>query len=214
MQPVPQSENHNHAQYRKPLCVVFFGVSGAGKGTQAELLTSYLSTHDAARKAVHIEMGALLRAFTDGPTALGTRSKQVMERGELLPTFVPIYVLSTFIDKALSGNEHLIIDGVARKAGQAKMLVEMLDFYGYADRHVVTLELSREVAKERLHARGRSDDATDEAIEKRFAWYEENVRAAIAVFSDAGYIINSIDGSPSVEAIHSEILNTLALPLL
>ena len=80
-----------------------------------------------------------------------------------------------------------------------------------SDLRAVVLTLSKETAKKRLIARGRVDDAKDEALNSRFAWYEEHVVPSIEELQRCGWTICEIDGEPDVQAVHTSILLALGL---
>jgi adenylate kinase family enzyme len=64
--------------------LLFFGPSGAGKGTQVKLLMDKLNALD-DRGIVYVEMGALLREMVAEGTYSGNLTKQIIEQGALMP---------------------------------------------------------------------------------------------------------------------------------
>lgn len=96
------------------MIVVLTGAPGAGKGTQAELLSQRcgykkLSTGDALRK--HVKQG----------TEIGKIAGAIMERGELVPDDVLFKVLSEEL-KAIGPKEVVLLDGYPRNISQAETL--------------------------------------------------------------------------------------------
>jgi adenylate kinase len=94
--------------------VVLIGAVGAGKGTQAELLSRELGL-------VHLASGNLFReALRDG-TPLGERAREYMERGELVPDDITIAMVTEELDRpdAAAG---AILDGFPRTVAQAAAL--------------------------------------------------------------------------------------------
>jgi len=71
--------------------------------------------------------------------------------------------------------------------------------------------LDEKSAKERLIARGRFDDAKDEALHSRFAWYTEHVVPSIETLRELGWTIHEIDGAPDMPTVHKSILSALGL---
>lgn len=193
----------------KPISVLFFGPSGAGKGTQIQMLMDALKARGGA-DVVYVEMGALLReqVAEGGYTAGLTNS--VISTGGLMPGFMPIYLMTKRLVEKFTGAEHIIADGVVRRTSQAEAFDEAMRFYGRAAYDVIVLELSEESTLQRLLARGRNDD-TEEGIRRRIAWYKADVEPALSVLEQKGARIHRISGEPAVEAVHQEILRTLSL---
>lgn len=189
--------------------VQFFGISGAGKGTQASLLKDFF-VRESDLEVLHMEMGERLRglAAAGGPAA--ERITDIQRSGRLVPEFIPSHVLTTFFFNEFTGGEHLVFEGM-RRLRQADVLDEALAFYDRADYDVIVIELSREAAYERLKLRGRADEAKESAIQARFDWYEKETIPAIEMLEKRGRAIHRIDGSPSIEEIHRTILNVLHL---
>jgi adenylate kinase family enzyme len=79
------------------------------------------------------------------------------------------------------------------------------------DNQVIFLTLNEKSAKARLIARGRIDDAKDEALQSRFSWYTEHVVPSIETLRELGWKIHEIDGAPDVESVHKEVLSVLGL---
>jgi adenylate kinase family enzyme len=195
----------------EPITVVFFGISGSGKGTQAELLETYLKENDTARGVVRPEMGNLLRAFMQSGTSLAQKTGEIVSSGGLVPSFMPIYLLTGMLNESFDGSQHVILDGTCRRPDQSRAADDMMRLWGRTNLHVLSLELTPASAKARLVARGRADDAKDEAIASRFAWYEEHVVPAMKTLEECGWAIHHVDGEPDVETIHKNILSTLKL---
>lgn len=193
----------------EPLTVAFFGISGSGKGTQCDLLEKYLRTHDPARAVVRPEMGNLLRSFMQTGTPFALKAGEIITAGGLVPSFMPIYLLTKTLNETFSGGEHLILDGTCRRPDQSRAVDDMVRLFPRTDLRVIVLKLTPESAKQRLLARGRFDDAKDEAIRSRFAWYEEHVVPAIEELGKLGWEIIEIDGEPGIETIHKNILTAL-----
>jgi adenylate kinase family enzyme len=195
----------------KPVTVAFFGISGSGKGTQAEILEKYLIEHGGGLGVVRPEMGNLLRTFMQTGTSLAQKTGEIVSSGGLVPSFMPIYMLTGMLNGSFDGSQHLILDGTCRRPDQSRAVDDMMKLWGRTDLRVISLELTPESAKQRLIARGRADDAKDEAIASRFAWYEEHVVPALKELESLGWQLHKIDGEPDVETIHKNILSVLQL---
>jgi len=194
-----------------PRAVVFFGISGAGKGTQADLLARHLTALDPTRGVLRVEQGALLRARASHNDELGRRVTAIITAGKLVPNFVATTVLAEHVSKHFSGMSHFVFDGVARSDLQARMFDELMIFFDRPDYEIIVLELSVEDAKKRLALRGRYDEATEEQIRNRFRWYAENTVPAIEILEKNGRKVYHIDASLSIEQVHMLTLRMLSL---
>lgn len=192
-----------------PISVILYGISGSGKGTQAHMLKEYLESHD--NSVLYIETGDRLRRFAHGGGHTEELTRAMMERGGLLPSFLPVHLWTDALTREFTGSESLILDGLARRAPEAPILDGAMWFYGRGDYHVVEFTLPTEVARTRLLERNRGDDATEESINRRFAWYGENVLPAIEYFEKAGRQVHRIDANRSIEEIHADVLTCLGL---
>lgn len=182
---------------------IFFGRSGAGKGTQAQLLKEQLEKQ--GRTVKYIETGAAFRTFIESDSFAAKKAKEQMARGDLLPEFLPIWMWSDFLVKEVTGAEDLILDGVARRPHEAPILDSALRFLGREDMHVIYVNVSEEWATERLMGRGRADDHIDE-IKKRLSWFDWNVIPAMAYFHELPlYKFHDINGEQTIEEVHEEI---------
>ena len=193
-----------------PQTFIFFGRSGCGKGTQAELLIDYLAKKDPNRKTIFIETGRLLRSFADNEKGFtGQKVKKILGEGGLQPEFLPIYLWGGKLIKELSGDEHIVCDGVARRLPEAPVLDSAFHFYDRKSPNVVYLNVSSEWAIKRLLERGRSDDDKKE-IENRMTWFDKNVVPAINYFKDNSYYnFSEINGEQEIEKVHADIIRAI-----
>jgi len=190
-----------------PHAFIFFGSSGSGKGTQAELLIDYLQKK--GRKTIYLETGGKIREFMTDKTYTATLTKNVINHGGLLPAFLPIWLWTTHLHKNFTGQEDLVLDGLCRRVSEAPVLDAAMKFYKIGKCFVIMLNVSDEWAATRLKSRGRKDD-TDEYIKSRIAWYKRDVAPAIDFFkSHKDYAFLDINGEGSVEEVHKEIINKI-----
>lgn len=195
----------------EPITVAFFGISGSGKGTQVELLKKVLAEKDPSRPIVVPNMGDLLRAFMETGTSLAGKVKDILAVGGLVPSFIPIHMLAGYLNEHFDGSQHLLLDGTCRRPDQSRAVDDMMKAWNRSNPTALVLNLSPESAKARLVARGRYDDAKDDAVASRFAWYTEHVVPSIDELRILGWNVVEIDGEPDVETIHKQILAALKL---
>ena len=193
-----------------PQTYIFFGPSGAGKGTQAKLLIDKLKEKD-SREVLYIETGQKFREFSTEASFTAKRAKEVMSSGGLLPEFLPIWIWTESLIKHVSGDEHMILDGLSRRVHEAPILDSAMKFYKRESPIILALDVTREWAKDKMMGRGRMDDNENE-VEKRIAWYYENVLPAMEFFkNDPYYRFISINGEQTIEDVHKEILEKIGL---
>lgn len=186
---------------------IFFGRSGCGKGTQAHLLQQKLEQEGG--KVLYVETGAKFREFMERDTYTGHMTKEVIDNGELLPAFLPVWVWANVLVENFTGKEHLILDGLSRRAFEAPILDSMIAFYKRERPFVILIDVSREWSKERLMGRKRKDD-TEEYIESRLNWYDRDVVPAIEYFRNhSGYHFIEIQGEKTIEEVHNELIQKI-----
>jgi adenylate kinase len=193
----------------KPLTLLFFGSQGAGKGTQVQMLVDYLKTHT-KQAVIRIDMGSELRALRDTGSYAGKLTGEVIDAGHRMPDFMPIYLQTKKLVDNLTGDEHIIADGLARGADQTRGFDDMMQFFKRDNFQIISLVISDDSSVKRLLGRGRNDD-TEEAIRRRLAWTKTDVLPQLELLKSRGRIVHEIDGEPDVVTIHKNILNVLGL---
>ncbi|HEV3244905.1 MAG TPA: nucleoside monophosphate kinase [Candidatus Paceibacterota bacterium] len=193
----------------EPVTLLFFGSQGAGKGTQVKMLMDFLRSKS-DRGVIHIDMGQELRDLRDTSTYAGAFTGKVIDAGERMPDFMPIYLQTKKVVDNLTGEEHIIADGLARGPDQTRAFDDMMQFFKRDNFQIVDLVINDEDAVKRLLARGRNDD-TEEAIRRRLAWTKTEVFPQLQLLKERGRTIHEIDGEPDTETIHKNILMALKL---
>lgn len=195
----------------QPITVAFFGISGSGKGTQGGILEKYLKEKDPAHGVIKLEMGNMLRGFMNSGTPIAMKVSEILRAGGLVPSFMPIHLLTVELNAHFNGSQHAIFDGVSRRPDQSRALDDIMRLFGRTELHAIQINLSKETAKARLISRGRFDDAKEEAIANRFSWYQEHVVPAYKELGTLGWKMHEIDGEPDMETVHKNILSVLGL---
>jgi adenylate kinase family enzyme len=196
----------------KPITCIFFGKSGAGKGTQASLLLKTFERIDPTQKALYVETGQRFRTFMESSSFVAKRTKEVLAKGGLLPPFLPIWTWTGFfVDEMKTGTEHMVFDGVCRQPEEAPILDTALQFIGRDKPIIILLDVHHEEAKTRLLKRGRYDDQHDK-IKERLHWFETNVTPAIDYFRKASTCkFVHINGDQTIEKVHEDVLKALGI---
>lgn len=187
-----------------PHTFIFIGRSGSGKGTQAELLQTYLKESD-SREVLYIQTGQRFRDFIQNGTYTAGLAKEVLETGALMPEFLGVWNWSSIFVDSVKGDEHMILDGMPRRLREAHILDSAIEFYSRTMPLVIHVDISEETARKRLLGRGRPDDV-DTEIERRLAWYEADVMPVIDNYArDRKYNYIQIDGELTPDEIAQNI---------
>ncbi len=98
--------------------IVLLGPPGAGKGTQAQMIS-------ARCHSPHIASGDLLRAAVRDKTPLGIKAKSYMDKGQLVPDELVLGLIGEHLDQT-GQNPGFVLDGFPRNVVQAEALSRML----------------------------------------------------------------------------------------
>ena len=121
--------------------LILLGAPGAGKGTQAEIISKRLSIPT-------ISTGNILRAAVKNGTPVGLQAKAYMDAGKLVPDEVIIGILEERLAQGDCEGGY-ILDGVPRTIAQA----EALEQAGIAFDAVLSLEVADQAIEARMTGR-------------------------------------------------------------
>ena len=208
--------------------LILLGPPGAGKGTQAEIISQKLGIPT-------ISTGNILRAAVKNGTPVGLKAKEYMDAGKLVPDEVIIGVISERLAEADCQNG-FILDGVPRTIPQA----EALEKAGISFDAVVSIEISDEEIVERMAGRrvctacgapyhvknmppkvegvcdacggkleARADDKPEVVRDRLQVYHKET--APLKDFYAARNLLKTVDNQPTVAETTTAILNALGL---
>jgi len=187
------------------LNLVLFGPPGAGKGTQAKLLTEQ-------RGFPQLSTGDMLRAAIAAETALGLECKAIMVRGDLVSDAIVIGIIA----ERLGGPDcagGAIFDGFPRTIAQAEALDRLLERLGKQIDVAIELKVNDEVLIARsanrvneMIAAGQSPraDDTPETLRNRLDVYYRNTAPLIAYYRNQGKL-KTVDGMEPVPQVAQSI---------
>jgi adenylate kinase len=210
--------------------LVLVGPPGAGKGTQAQFISSNLSIPK-------ISTGDIFRYNVSTGTELGRQAKAFMDRGDLVPDEVTIGMVSSRLqeDDAQVG---FLLDGFPRNVPQAETLKKMLTEWEQKLDIVLELVVDDDEVVRRLSGRrtcrkcGRiwhvlfdpparsgqcddcggelfqRDDDKEDTIRHRLEVYNQQTRPLIAYYADEGILLG-IDATGPVEEITDRAMSAL-----
>ncbi|PWL17772.1 adenylate kinase [Falsochrobactrum shanghaiense] len=189
--------------------LILLGPPGAGKGTQAGLLTK-------KHGIPQLSTGDMLRAAVAQQSEIGKRAKAIMDAGELVSDDVVNEIVSERID-APDCAGGFILDGYPRTVPQAEALGQMLADKGLKLDAVIELKVDENALVKRMETRVaetiakggqvRSDD-NPESFRKRLVEYREKTAPLSAYYAGTGEL-RVINGMASVDDVTAEIERVL-----
>ena len=210
--------------------IILMGPPGAGKGTQAEVLTTRLNIP-------HISTGDMFRKAVKEGTSLGNEAKRYMDSGRLVPDEVTVGIVKERLAEEDCQNGFLL-DGFPRTVPQADALERTLQDLGVKIDRVINIDVDREALLKRLTGRRvckscgatfhvdykpsregnncefcqgelyqRSDDS-EFTVANRLAVYAEQTAPLIEYYEGKGLLLN-IAGDTEVETVTGNILKAL-----
>ena len=210
--------------------LVLLGPPGAGKGTQAKMLTERF-------EIPQISTGDILRGAVKDGTPMGLKAKSFMDAGALVPDEVVVGIVRERLQKKDCARG-FILDGFPRTVAQADALKETLQSLGKDLDAVVSLEVNTEALVERLTGRrtcracGRGfhvkfdppkiegkcdacggelfqrDDDREETIRKRLEVYREQTSPLVSYYRGKNLLV-AVDGMQGIGAVQEQILSEL-----
>ncbi|QTI68140.1 adenylate kinase [Gordonia sp. L191] len=177
--------------------LVILGPPGAGKGTQAELLSESLGIP-------HISTGDLFRANISQGTAVGIEAKRYLDAGDLVPSEITVDMVRARVGEP-DAAKGFILDGFPRSTEQADALAEILDGLDSSLDAVLSFVVDPDVVVERMLARGRADD-TEEVIRNRMSVYQKETAPLLDYYGDQ---VKTIDAVGDIQDVHQRVLSAL-----
>lgn len=183
------------------LHLVITGAQGAGKGTQAKLLSAEFGL-------VHIEIGNRLREMAEEQSPIASRISETLRQGHLIPDDL----VTEIIELQLGGippDTGFILDGYPRTVDQAGQLHHMLRGFNRLDPQPVFInlevpqgELTKRLLKRRQRE-GRHDDIAP-VIKRRHRLYHEQTRPVLDAVKEWAAVVD-VNGNQPVEAVAKEL---------
>ncbi|MEM1238947.1 MAG: adenylate kinase [Cyanobacteria bacterium P01_H01_bin.26] len=179
--------------------VIFLGPPGAGKGTQAAVISKNFDVP-------HISTGDILRSAVAAQTELGKKAESYMNAGELVPDELILNLIRERLDQEDSANGW-ILDGFPRNVNQANFLDKLLEEVGQPCECVLNLEVPDNVLVSRLLSRGRKDD-NEEVIRNRLEVYRKQTEPLIEFFRNRQLLV-SVNGHQPMDSVSSDLEQVL-----
>ena len=184
--------------------IIMFGPPGAGKGTQAKLLSDRFGFS-------YIATGDMFRNHIKNQTELGRLAQSFIDKGDLVPDEVTVNMIKEEIEKN-PGAGGFIFDGFPRTTVQAEVLDEFLRNANQKVDAVFALEVPEKILVERILNRGktsgRKDDTDPETIKHRLNKYHTETEP-LKDYYFRRQVLHQIDGLQSIEKIHELISSVI-----
>jgi len=210
--------------------VVMLGPPGAGKGTQARIVSERLGL-------AHISSGDIFRENIKSPTELGKLAKGYMDRGELVPDDVTIAMIRERLERP-DCEKGALLDGFPRTPAQARALEEMLKEFDGEINAVPYIHVPEAALIERLAGRwtcrahghifherynppkeaGRCDidgselyqreDDQAETVKRRIRVYMEQTAPLIEYYRQKDVLVE-IDGAQAIEQVTASLMESV-----
>ena len=173
---------------------LIIGAPGSGKTTDAEIIAERNGG-----TITHYSAGEMFRAEVASGSERGRVIDSFISKGNIVPINIAIETIVGAIKKAPT--DVVIIDGYPRSIEQMTELDNYLaDESGVLLSGVIEVEVSEEVARDRVLGRARGADDNDEIFNNRMKVYMEPL-APIQSFYGEKNLLSKIDGERTIEAI-------------
>jgi adenylate kinase len=213
-----------------PTYFVLLGPPGAGKGTQAQIVSKTLGLP-------HISSGDIFREHLKNQTELGKLAKSYMDGGELVPDDVTIAMIRERLSRP-DCQAGALLDGFPRTPAQAEALQAMLAEFNGRVNAVPCISVPENVLIERLTGRWtcraeghvfhekfnpptkagicdhdgselyQRDDDKEETVKRRIRVYLEQTLPLIEYYRNAGTLVE-IDGTQFIDKVSADLLAAL-----
>ena len=210
--------------------IIMLGAPGAGKGTQAKRI---------AEKYVipHISTGDIFRANIKNGTELGTKAKEYMDQGLLVPDELTCDLVMDRIQQDDCKNG-FVLDGFPRTIPQAEALDQALNKIGQKMDFAVDVDVPDENIVNRMGGRRAClscgatyhvefnptkaegicdacgaetvlrDDDKPETVQKRLGVYHDQTQPLIDYYKGQGILV-TVDGTKELNDVFKDIVNVL-----
>ncbi len=183
--------------------VILLGPPGAGKGTQAGILTQ-------SRGMVQLSTGDMLREAQASGSEMGKIVADVMAKGQLVTDEI---VIGLIREKLGQGGSGFIFDGFPRTLAQADALGDLLAEMGQSLDAVIELRVNDEVLVDRIVGRAeqaraagqpvRADDNAESLKTRLMAYYKQT--SPLIGYYHAKGLLKAVDGLNEIDTVSADI---------
>lgn len=210
--------------------IVMLGAPGAGKGTQAQMISEKFNIP-------HISTGDIFRYNIKNGTELGKKAKGYMDAGQLVPDELTIEIL---LDRVAGDDckDGYILDGFPRTIPQAQALTDVLSKNGDQIEYAIDVEVPDDNIIKRMSGRrtcpecGASyhiqyippkkegicdncgaalvqrDDDKPETVQNRLSVYHDQTQPLIDFYRGQN-VLHEVDGTKEMNDVFADIVKIL-----
>lgn len=182
--------------------LIIFGPPGAGKGTQAKLLSTFLSI-------THLSTGEILRSKLNEKDDLSLQLKTTISNGNLVSDKILNKIVS---DKILSKscNSGFILDGYPRTIDQMKYLNNFNNQNNININFIINISVDIQTIEERIISRSKLENRDDDSIDTirtRIKNYIQETKPVSEFYSQNFHsIYYELEGTDKVDEIQKKLI--------
>jgi adenylate kinase len=184
---------------------ILFGAPGSGKGTQGKTLGTI-------PRLFHCPCGDVFRSI-DTRTKVGKAFLEYSSKGKLVPDDITVELWKEAIDAAVDAHKFkpdidiLVLDGIPRNVGQAKIMEGMIDVkkvfhLSCPNRETLFYRLKKRALKD-----NRLDDANEEVIQRRLEIYEGESKPVLNYYPKGS--VTMVDATQPPAKVLLDILQSM-----
>jgi adenylate kinase len=184
---------------------ILFGAPGSGKGTQGKTLGSI-------PRFYHCPCGDVFRSI-DTRTKVGKAFLEYSSKGQLVPDEITVELWKEAIDAAVDAHKFkpdidvLVLDGIPRNVGQAKIMEEMIDVKKVFHLSCPNRDTLFSRLKKRALKDNRLDDANETVIQRRLDTYETESKPVLTYYPSE--LITVVDATQPPAKVLLDILESV-----
>ncbi len=184
--------------------IIFFGPPGAGKGTQAKIISKNLNLP-------HLSTGDILRKKLQDNDTLANDLKKIMSSGNLVSDDILNSIVASRLKSEITNG--FILDGYPRTLNQSQFLDNFLFKSSNSINYIFNIKINFEILRDRILKRSseenRDDDNID-VIETRYNEYLNSTQKVSNFYKDKySSLFYEVDGSLQINEITTEIMKIL-----
>mgnify|MGYP001172080581 CR=1 FL=1 len=184
--------------------IIFFGPPGAGKGTQAKKISTFLNLP-------HISTGDVLRSKIKQNDQLALELKKIMTSGKLVSDeILNKIVLDKLLNDCRSG---FILDGYPRTLHQSQFLNDFLEQSKIKLSYIFNIDIDFKILEERILKRSKEENRDDDDIDvikvRYQAYLDTTQKVSDHYMENNKDIFYNIHGDDKIDEITNKIIKIL-----